>query len=136
MSQHRHRDDRRDDAVTPLGDDDARFLARVAESYAPPEPSAADRARFRAGLEAKLARRSRRAAWPWLVPAAAALAAVLVVTLFPRTEAPAPSIAETPTGESLTGSEEETLLALVTGESASDDDALPEDYQAIASLMY
>jgi hypothetical protein len=116
-------------ATDALSRDDARFVARVAGAYAPPEPSAADRARFRARLDEKLARRERPAPWRWLAPAALAAVAVLFVTTQLRVGDVAP-------GPAASDAEEETLLALVTGDAASDDASLPEDYQAIASLMY
>lgn len=128
--------DRAPDALAP---DDARFVARVAEAWAPPAPTPTDRARFQAGLEARLARRARPRLWPWLVPAAVALAAVLLLTtreLGDETRPGSPAIAVTPTDDAPSVSEEETLLALVDGDVASDDESLPEDYQAIASLMY
>lgn len=130
MRQQRDHDDR----PAPRGTADARFVAHLAERYAPPEPTAAERARFRAGLDEKLQRRSRRAAWPWIVPAAAALAAVLFIAPrpWPQTTTSPPATSH---DDALALSEEDTLLALVTNDDAGADDALPEEYQAIASLM-
>jgi hypothetical protein len=121
------------DEREPLTPDEARFVARVSDAFAPSEPTPADRARFHARLEERLARRSRPALVRWLAPAtlAAAAAALLVIA---RGAEVAPDVALTPQASSQ--EEEETFLALVSGEAAVDDSALPEDYQAIASLMY
>jgi hypothetical protein len=140
MSTHdesRPREDRPEQRATDaLAPDDARFVARVADAYAPPEPSAADRARFRARLEEKLARRNRAPSWRWLAPAALAAVAALLVTTQLRVGDVAPGQVVSVTNRAASDAQEETLLALVTGEAASDDASLPEDYQAIASLMY
>jgi len=142
MSQN---DDRRPQAGDPeratdaLSRDEARFVAKVAEAYAPPEPTPADRARFQARLEERLARPARRPLWQWLAPATVALLAAVLVTTQLRigdlvTSTPT-RIATQPDDVTIE-SEEETLLALVVDEPTSDETALPEDYQAIASLMY
>jgi len=149
MSQHDERRPQRggpdpatDDALTR---DEARFVARLAEAYAPPEPTPADRVRFQARLEERLARADRRAPWRWLVPATLALAAVAIVSTQLRVGdvATTPPLATTTPlattarlDDAALASEGETLLALVIGNGANDESALPEDYQAIASLMY
>lgn len=138
MSSH---DDRKPDETSDAGlpPEDARFVARVSEAFAPPEPTPADRARFRARLDERLASRGRDRAWPWLVPAALALAAALIVTLRAPVDEPspdAPPLAATPADASETDPEQQALLAFASDNDSSDEDSLPEDYQAIASLMY
>jgi len=138
MSTHddRRPEETRDAALRP---EDARFVARLAEVFTPPEPTPADRARFRSRLDERLARRGRARAWGWLAPAALALGAALVVTLRAPIDEPSqgtPAGAATPTDAIETDPEQQTLLAFVTEDDFSDEDSLPEDYQAIASLMY
>ena len=138
MSPH---DDRRPEETSDAGlpPEDARFVARVAEAYAPPEPTPADRARFRSQLDERLAGRDRARAWRWLAPAALALGAALVVTLRAPVDEPsegAPALAATTADPIETDPEQQTLLAFVSEDDSSDEDSLPEDYQAIASLMY
>ncbi len=141
-----------DDDRPELSSEDARFVRRIAEAWAPPEPTAARRARFDARLAERLARRRspRRA----LVLAATLAAAALVVLVrvggetgrtgvtekpkAPQGIASAPPIAP---AESATA--EETLIALASDRALASavagsdrDEALPEDYQAIASLLY
>jgi hypothetical protein len=124
-----------DDELDPSGGD-ARFVRAVDAAYRPPEPSAADRARFAAGLEARITRsRARR---PWLVggAAAAAAAAALVLALLPGGE-PATQLAReaTPAPADDSPSTEEALLLLTNGPLADPDEALPDDYRTIASLL-
>lgn len=119
----------------PLGPDEARFVARVAKAYAPPTATPADAARFEAALASRLARRARPPLAAWLVPAALALVAALLLTTRDRAGAPAPALVSTPVGDAAAESEEDALLGLVAGEVRIGSDALPEDYQAIASLV-
>jgi len=138
MSTHDdHRpEETRDVALSP---DDARFVARMAEAFTPPEPTPADRARFRSRLDERLVRSERARAWRWLAPAALALGAALVVTLrapVDESSHDAPALAATPSDAIETDPEQQILLAFVSEDDSRDEDSLPEDYQAIASLMY
>jgi hypothetical protein len=118
-----------------LTDRDARFVRALSAAYRPPEPGAADRARFAAGLEARLARgRARR---PWLLGGAvAAAAAAFVLALLPSGQ-PAPQLAREAAPAPLADapSVEEALLLLTNGPLADPDEALPDDYRTIASLL-
>lgn len=127
------REDRTADALSP---EEARFVSRVADVFQPPEPTAVDRVRFQARLEDRLARGTRQAAWRWLAPATLALAVALLVTAQLREDDVAPTMTARPLEDALGDAEEETLLALVAGDVAGEEPVLPEDYQAIASLMY
>jgi hypothetical protein len=127
-----------DDDELRISADDARFVRKLDTLYRPPVPTAAERARFVARLEERIARgREQR---PWLLGgAAAALAAAsaaLVLALLPQGEPSAPptsaavyAAAEEP------ASAEETLLLLANGPLDDPDEALPEDYQTLASLL-
>ena len=127
---------REDRTAAALSPEEARFVSRVADVFQPPEPTAADRVRFHARLEARLARGTGQAALRWLAPATLALAAALLVTAQLREDDVAPTVTARPLEGALGDAEEETLLALVAGDVAGDESVLPEDYQAIASLMY
>jgi len=108
------------------------FVRTLAAHYRPPEPTPAERAAFRAGLDERLARR-RGAAWlPWaagLATASAALALVFVpgTTSDSADAPPATRLASGPAAA-------DALLWLATPES-EEDDALPADYEAIAGLF-
>ena len=52
----------RNDDELRISDDDARFVQRLDALYHPPAPTAAERTRFAARLEQRIARGSRRAA--------------------------------------------------------------------------
>jgi hypothetical protein len=118
-----------------LEGEDARFVRALDAAYRPPEPSAADRARFTAGLEARLARGRTRGSWA-LGGAVAAAAAALVLALLPAGE-PAPELAREapPALADDAPSAEETLLLLTNGPLDDPDEALPDDYRTIASLL-
>jgi hypothetical protein len=120
-----------------LSEADARFVRRLDALYRPPEPTPAERARFAARLEERIARGRR----PWLLGGAAAtlagVAAALALALLPRAEPGTPAIepaalvaepAEAPSAE-------EDLLLLANGPLQDPDEALPEDYQMLASLL-
>jgi hypothetical protein len=116
-----------------LGAEDARLVRTLDAAYRPPEPSAADRARFAAGLEARLAR--RRASRPWLLGGAVAAAALALVLAGLPGDEPAPELARSPALSSDAPSTEEALLLLTNGPLADPDEALPDDYRTIASLL-
>jgi len=125
----------RNDDEFSISDDDARFVQKLDAHYQPPEATAAGRARFQAGLEARIVRgRERR---PWLLGGAVATAAAaLVLALLPggETGERAPSDAGQAAAAELP-SAEESLLLLANGPLADPDEALPEDYQTLASLL-
>jgi len=120
-----------------LSREDARFVEKLEALYRPPAPTAADRARFDARLEERLARGAARRAW--LLPgaaAAAAAAAALVLALLPNAEPAERVVAEaSPAVFEPYPSTEETLLLMANGPLADRDEALPEDYRMIASLL-
>jgi hypothetical protein len=117
-----------------LSDADTRFVRALRAAYRPPEPSGVDRARFAAGLEARLARRARR---PWWIGAASTAAAVALVLALVTGEEPAPQLAReaAPALAPDAPSTEEALLLLTNGPLADPDEALPDDYRTIASLL-
>jgi hypothetical protein len=118
-----------------LADRDAHFVRALGSAYQPPQPGAAERARFAAGLEARLARGPARRPW-WVGGAVAAAAAALVLALRPGDE-PAPQLvrAAAPALVDEGPSTEEALLLLTNGPLADPDEALPDDYRTIASLL-
>lgn len=120
------------------------FARRLSEAYAPPPLSAAEQARFDAGLEERLERRRRRGGWLPLLAGAASAAALLWVLLpagAPEPEeTPAPRMADaTPAAQW-----EYDLIystdAALSGEPEEEEDAfpeamLPDEYAAIDSLL-
>jgi hypothetical protein len=142
-----------DDDRPELSSEDARLVRRIAEVWAPPEPTAARGTRFDARLAERLARKRSPQRALVLAAALGALALVVLVRVgggpgtsegTDGTRAPAPGIASAPAlapAESATA--EETLIALASDHALASavtgsdrDEALPEDYQAIASLLY
>jgi hypothetical protein len=128
----------RNDDELRISDEDARFVRTLDALYRPPAPTAAERTRFAARLEERFARgRGRR---PWLLGGAAATltaaAAALVLALLPQSEP-----GGQPTGEAGYAaaeelpSAEEALLLLANGPLQDPNEALPEDYQMLASLL-
>ncbi len=115
--------DERHDADRELSRGDAELVRRIGESYRPPEPAASARAAFRARVDARIRRRSvgRR----WAAGAATAAAAVAIVWLRGALPTNAPASDATT---------DEALLALVLP-AASEEEALPADYQAIEDLF-
>jgi hypothetical protein len=110
--------------------DDAAFVARLADAYAPPPMTPARRARF----DARLAERVQRARLRF-VPVLAAGAASLAIALFVVSQltrngpvAPAPG-ARSPSPASA------LVLAEALGSGSEFEEALPPEYQAIASLL-
>lgn len=120
-----------------IPDEDVRFVQKLDALYRPPVPTAAERARFVARLEERIARgRGRR---PWLLGGAAATlaaaSAALVLALLPQAEPGAPVTSESGYAAEEAASTEEALLLLANGPLEDPDEALPEDYQMLASLL-
>ncbi len=121
----------RNDDELELSEDDARFAERLDALYRPPEVTPAARARFAARLDERIARgRARR---PWLIggavaTAAAALTFVLLPSAEPDARPASVASAELP-------STDESLLLIANGPLDDPDEALPEDYQTLASLL-
>jgi hypothetical protein len=124
---------RRDEERPVLDREEQAFVERLAASWAPPPTTPARRAAFDEGLRARLERRWR----PWLVIPALATAAAAAVIGFTVT----PSIGPTapPGDESVVAGAWETELFFSSDVSPSDDrdanEGLPDDYEAIASLI-
>ena len=113
-----------------LAPEDAAFVQRVADAYAPAPLSPGRRAAFDAELDSRLARdRWRFAPWAAAVVVAGA-AALLVLARLPA--APVQEVADT---QDDAIAEEEFVLALSDGSSDAFENTLPTDYQAIASLL-
>lgn len=126
-------DERRDPRGEPhLAPEDAAFVRRLADAYAPPPQRPQERVAFRAALDRRLERERRK---PWISAlgglAAAGLALVLVLG-GPAADPPArraPLADDTPEEAMLT-------FAAVDLEDGEDEEApLPADYEAIASLF-
>ena len=124
---------RREDLEETRSADALRLARRIAELYAAPPPTESARRRFDARLEARLHARPR----PWgfaLAAAAVALALAVLGERAARTPAPvapaAPALAAVAEAESA-----EAVLELATGPVADPEDALPDDYLAIAFLI-
>jgi hypothetical protein len=115
MSDERHHADHE------LNRGDAELVRSIAESYRPPEPAVSARAAFRARLDARIRRRAvgRR----WVAGAATAAVAVAIVWLRGPFSSDAPD-----------ATSDEALLALALP-AASEEEALPADYQAIEDLL-
>lgn len=116
--------------MTNRSDDDRDLIRRIEAAYTPPTLTAAQRARFDAELDARVARDRWRFV-PWsaaLVTAGAAAVALFAsfATLGPETR---PDVADA------TGTDEAFVLALAGGSPDELDAELPADYQAIASLL-
>lgn len=117
--------------------DEEEFVRKLAGVYAPPEPTAAERVAFNAALEARVARRRARAPWRPML-AAAALAAVVAIFLFPRAvtiapqgEGDAPEIASA----SPTTPESVILTSLRGDPPSAEEEAFPDDYLAIEDVF-
>jgi hypothetical protein len=116
-------------------EDDA-FVREIAAHYRPPEPTPSQRATFRAGLDARLARRRGTGWLPWAAGLATASAALAFVLLPGTLDTPGSSTGA-PDGTTRLasgGATADTLLWLATPE-AEGDEALPEEYEAIAGLF-
>jgi hypothetical protein len=120
------------DVEPRLSEDDARFVAKLEALYRPPELDAPARARFAALVDERIARGSPRR--PWLLAGAAgAAAAALLFALLPSREAG--ERVASPAAVAMSASTEEALLLLANGPLEDPDEALPEDYQTLASLL-
>jgi hypothetical protein len=124
----------RNDDEFSISDDDARFVQKLDAHYRPPEATAAGRARFQARLEERIARGRGRT--PWLLGGAlATAAAALVLALLPSGETGERAASDAGYAATDLPSAEESLLLLANGPLADPDEALPEDYQTLASLL-
>lgn len=121
-----------------LSSEDAAFVEQLRQTYRWPERSGARRAAFRSRIDERLAQRGR--GWrgllvPVALTAAAAAALVVWLALPPGSEpdAGAPLVATTqPASET----PEDAILALTEPGSEIDrNSSLPEDYEAISSLL-
>ena len=108
-----------------LTDEEQRFVARVAGAYQAPPRSPAQSAALQRAIEARVARRSVER---WLPALAGALVAAAIAWLAIGVGR------ETPSEEAQIASAEEAILALSADEE-SDEEALPEEYLAIASVF-
>jgi hypothetical protein len=116
---------------TPLSADEAAFVRRVAETYAPPPLTQVERARFDARLDALVAEELPRSR-PWLI-ALAAGTAVLALAIWQTGRQADRDAIERAAAES--ASPEEAILATATVPIADADDALPVEYRAISDLL-
>jgi ferric-dicitrate binding protein FerR (iron transport regulator) len=111
------------DDLTP---EQRRFVARVTSAYQAPPRSPEQSAAFQREIEARLARPSTARWWPAFAGALAAAAIAWLAIAVGR--APAPS------APAQIATAEEAILALSADEE-SEEDELPEEYVAIASLF-
>ena len=128
-----------DGEAAELTREEQRFVARVADAYRAPPLSAARRAAFHAQLDTRIARPRSARLFPALAGALGAAALAWLVLAGPGSEfrnveeeprtarvaAPAPAAVATA---------EEAILALSADEEI-EDESLPEEYVAIASLF-
>lgn len=126
----------RDDGRIPLSRDEARFVERVRDAYAPEPLSPARRVAFDEALRVRTARSSRAR---WIAPALATAAALCgAVAWWPRTAELGATARQITTLEPAAALEwEESIFFPDAGElefGGSPQGALPADYQAIASL--
>ena len=112
------------DELTP---DEQRFVTRVAGAYQAPQRSPARSAAFQRTLEERVAR-PRAARW---LPAFAGAIAVAVLAWLAIGVGIEPSM---PGEQARIATAEEAILALSADEE-SEEEALPEEYVAIASLF-
>src|SRR5262249_30882488 len=108
-----------------LSPGDAALVRQIAESYRAPERTAAARAAFRAGVDARI---RRRASDPWWMAGAAAVAVALAAVWL---RGPAP-LRRAPERDVRAG---EALLALALPADSAEDEAMPADYEAIEDLL-
>jgi hypothetical protein len=120
-----------------LSEDERRLVEKIDTLYRPPAPTPAARARFAAGLDARIAARSRRLPAWWVGSAVAAAAAALTIAGIPepveRTTAGVEEAADTLLADA--ASPAETWLVLTSGPLEDPDEALPADYRTLASLL-
>ena len=117
----------RRDRETGLDPGDADLVRRIAESYRPAERGASARVSFRAGVDARVRRRSIGRRLTTIATAATAAAAIAIAwSIGPWATDPS-----APYDES-----DEALLAFALPSAAeSDEESLPADYQAIEDLF-
>jgi hypothetical protein len=124
----------RDDERPALSGEDEALVRRVADVYAAPALTAAQRARFDAGLERRLHNTASRRRG-WLIALATGMAALYFVS----EHASAPTRGATGRAAlepvATAASPEEVILAVATEPVADAEDALPEDYRAISYLV-
>jgi len=138
--QDRNTDPVRDDEIRLTADEEA-LVRRVADAFAPPPRTAAQRVAFQARLEERLETQGRSRRWVWGLAAlaAAALAAVVLpMVLGRKAEGPLQTTIASGSGPAATGAEtaqEDAILAIVVDSEVASDATLPEDYQAIASVF-
>jgi hypothetical protein len=118
-----------------LSSEDERFVRRLDALYQPPEPTAAVRARFAARLHERMARRRARARWQLAGATAAVAVLALVVARLPGVTSGSRDASDTALASAGEPSAEETLLFLANGPLADPDEALPDDYRTLASLL-
>jgi len=120
---------------TQLSSEDERFVRAIDAHYQPPEPTPAMRVRFAARLDERIARGRGRARWRLFAAAAGAVALALIVARLPDADTGDRDATATAAASSAEASTEETLLILANGPLEDPDEALPEDYRTIASLL-
>jgi hypothetical protein len=121
-----HEDDR-----PALGPEDETLVRRVADAYRAPAMSAPARRAFDARLDERLARRRSPRLRPWLVLAPAAAVALTWLVL-----ARAPLERTHPDAAAVAAADDSDLEAtLVAANDSDSDDALPDDYEAIATFF-
>jgi hypothetical protein len=120
-----------DGEAAELTREEQRFVARVADVYHTPPLSPSRRVAFQTQLDARIARRGGARLFPALAGAlgAAALTWLVLVGLGSPTDK---LEGEPPTARAATA--EEAILALSADEEI-EDESLPEEYVAIASLF-
>jgi len=121
----------------PLSAEEVAFVRRVAEAYAPPSLTQAERTRFDARLDELVAEELPRSR-PWLIALAAGVAVLALAIWQTGREADRDALehaaAKSASVESA-ASPEEAIVATATVPIADADDALPVEYRAISDLL-
>jgi len=121
--------------------DELAFVRRVAEIYAPPQQTSAQRAAFHAALEARLRSEPRRGRVLWgfamIATAAALILALRVMPDRKQTDAapPTSALASEQAFFGAAPAQEAAILALTLDSETILSDALPPDYEAIAGVF-
>lgn len=128
-----------DDERPVLEREDERLLARVRDAWSPEPLGTIERAAFDARLQERIARRRHRLG-PWPALGAGLVAASLAVLLLVREDAtgpPAPRPPPTAAREARPAARASAASLLYGGDDELDanDDALPAEYAAIASVF-